>query len=257
SRFWHRFLYDIGVVPTPEPYRKRTSHGMILGADGEKMSKARGNVVNPDLIVDELGADAFRTFEMFMGAFDQAIPWSTEGARGCRRFLDRVWRLMEMLSDADGISKDMAYDVNFTVKKVTEDFERMKFNTAIAQMMSLVNSFYAKGSITRTELRTLVHLLNPVAPHITEEINRLCELGPELFRAPWPVCDERALVRETVEIAVQVNGKVRGRLDVPADLSREAAETYFRELPEIRRLVADKPIRKLVFVPGRLVNIVC
>ncbi|OPZ67143.1 MAG: Leucine--tRNA ligase [Firmicutes bacterium ADurb.Bin467] len=257
SRFWHRFLYDIGVVPTKEPYQKRTSHGMILGADGEKMSKSRGNVVNPDLIVDELGADAFRTYEMFMGAFDQAIPWSTEGARGCRRFLDRVWRLMEMLNSAEGVSKDMAYDVNFAIRKVTEDFERMKFNTAIAQMMSLVNAFYAKGSITRTELRTLLHLLNPVAPHITEEINKLCELGEELFRAPWPACDEAALVRETVEIAVQVNGKVRGRLDVPADLAREGAEAYFRSVPEVRRLVGDKPIHKLVFVPGRLVNIVC
>src|SRR5699024_4247699 len=209
SRFWHRFLYDIGVVPTPEPYQKRTSHGMILGADGEKMSKSRGNVVNPDQIVDELGADAFRMYEMFMGAFDQAIPWSTEGARGCRRFLDRVWRLMEMLVDSDKVSSDMAYDVNFTIKKVSEDYERMKYNTAIAQMMSLVNAFYAKGQVTRGELRILCLLLNPVSPHITEEINELCGLGPELFRSPWPKYDEKALVKETVEIAVQINGKVR------------------------------------------------
>ena len=172
SRFWHHFLYDIGVVPTPEPYQKRTSHGMILGADGEKMSKSRGNVVNPDEIVDELGADAFRLYEMFMGAFDQAIPWSTDGARGCRRFLDRVWRLMEVMTDSEEISADMRYDVHTTIKKVGEDYERMKFNTAIAQMMTLVNQIYQKGSVTRGEMRILIQLLNPVAPHITVEIGR-------------------------------------------------------------------------------------
>ena len=257
SRFWHRFLYDIGVVPTPEPYQKRTSHGMILGADGEKMSKSRGNVVNPDQIVDELGADAFRMYEMFMGAFDQAIPWSTEGARGCRRFLDRVWRLMEMLVDSDKVSSDMAYDVNFTIKKVSEDYERMKYNTAIAQMMSLVNAFYAKGQVTRGELRILCLLLNPVSPHITEEINELCGLGPELFRSPWPKYDEKALVKETVEIAVQINGKVRGRLEIPADLTREGAEAYFAANEDVQKLLGGKAVRKLIFVPGRLVNIVC
>ena len=257
SRFWHRFLYDIGVVPTPEPYQKRTSHGMILGADGEKMSKSRGNVVNPDQIVDELGADAFRMYEMFMGAFDQAIPWSTEGARGCRRFLDRVWRLMEMLVDSDKVSSDMAYDVNFTIKKVSEDYERMKYNTAIAQMMSLVNAFYAKGQVTRGELRILCLLLNPVSPHITEEINELCGLGPELFHSPWPKYDEKALVKETVEIAVQINGKVRGRLEIPADLTREGAEAYFAANEDVQKLLGGKAVRKLIFVPGRLVNIVC
>ena len=257
SRFWHRFLYDIGVVPTPEPYQKRTSHGMILGADGEKMSKSRGNVVNPDQIVDELGADAFRMYEMFMGAFDQAIPWSTEGARGCRRFLDRVWRLMEMLVDSDKVSSDMAYDVNFTIKKVSEDYERMKYNTAIAQMMSLVNAFYAKGQVTRGELRILCLLLNPVSPHITEEINELCGLGPELFHSPWPKYDEKALVKETVEIAVQINGKVRGRLEIPADLTCEGAEAYFAANEDVQKLLGGKAVRKLIFVPGRLVNIVC
>ena len=257
SRFWHRFLYDIGVVPTPEPYQKRTSHGMILGADGEKMSKSRGNVVNPDQIVDELGADAFRMYEMFMGAFDQAIPWSTEGARGCRRFLDRVWRLMEMLVDSDKVSSDMAYDVNFTIKKVSEDYERMKYNTAIAQMMSLVNAFYAKGQITRGELRILCQLLNPVSPHITEEINELCNLGPELFRSPWPKCDETALVKQTVEIAIQINGKIRGRIEIPAGLTRENAEAYFAENAEVQKLLGGKAVRKLIFVPGRLLNIVC
>ena len=257
SRFWHRFLYDIGVVPTKEPYQKRTSHGMILGSDGEKMSKSRGNVVNPDEIVDELGADAFRMYEMFMGAFDQAIPWSTDGARGCRRFLDRVWRMMEFMTEDAGISEDMKFDVNTCIKKVSEDFERMKFNTGIAAMMTLVNAFYAKGSITKGEMTVLIKLLNPVAPHITEEINEMCRCcDGELMHAPWPVCDESALVKSTVEIAMQINGKVRGRMNVPADLTREGAAEYFMALDEIKKLVGDKPVKKLVFVPGRLVNIV-
>ena len=256
SRFWHRFLYDIGVVPTPEPYKKRTSHGMILGANGEKMSKSRGNVINPDDVVDELGADAFRLYEMFMGAFDQAIPWSTEGARGCRRFLDRVWRLMEIMTDEEGVSQDMAYDVNACIKKVGEDYERMKFNTAIAAMMSLVNAFYTKGSITRGEMKILIQLLNPVAPHITEEINQMCGFGPELVRTPWPEYDPAALVKSTVEVALQICGKVRARINVPADLTRENASDYFMACDEVKKLVGDKPVRKLVFVPGRLVNIV-
>ena len=256
SRFWHRFLYDIGVVPTPEPYKKRTSHGMILGANGEKMSKSRGNVINPDDVVDELGADAFRLYEMFMGAFDQAIPWSTEGARGCRRFLDRVWRLMEIMTDDEGVSQDMAYNVNACIKKVGEDYERMKFNTAIAAMMSLVNAFYTKGSITRGEMKILIQLLNPVAPHITEEINQMCGFGPELVRTPWPEYDPAALVKSTVEIALQICGKVRARINVPADLTRESANDYFMACDEVKKLVGDKPVKKLIFVPGRLVNIV-
>ncbi len=257
SRFWHRFLYDIGVVPTPEPYQKRTSHGMILGADGEKMSKSRGNVVNPDEIVDELGADAFRMYEMFMGAFDQAIPWSTDGARGCRRFLDRVWRLQEMLVDDDGVSEDMAFDVHSCIKKVSEDYERMKYNTAIAAMMTLVNAFYAKGSVTKGELSVLIRLLNPVAPHITEEMNALNRCVPgELLHAQWPQYDERKLVKATVEIAVQVNGKMRGRMNVPADLTRDGAADYFLSLPEVQALVDGKAVRKLIYVPGRLLNLV-
>ena len=257
SRFWHRFLYDIGVVPTPEPYQKRTSHGMILGADGEKMSKSRGNVINPDDIVDELGADAFRMYEMFMGAFDQAIPWSTDGARGCRRFLDRVWRLQEMLIDGDGIRDDMAFDVHSCIKKVSEDYERMKYNTAIAAMMTLVNAFYAKGSITKGELRALILLLNPVAPHITEEMNERngCVDG-ELLHAKWPEYDESKLVKSTVEIAVQVNGKMRCRMDVPADLTREGAADYFLPMPEVQSLIDGKSVKKLVYVPGRLLNLV-
>ena len=257
SRFWHQFLYDIGEVSCPEPYMKRTAQGLILGSDGEKMSKSRGNVVNPDDIIDDIGADAFRVYEMFMGAFDQAIPWSTEGARGCRRFLDRVWKLMEMMNDGEGISKDMAYDVNFTIQKVNDDYEKMKFNTAIAQLMTLVNTFYSKGQITRGELKILVQLLNPVAPHMTEEINRICNFCDELVREPWPVCDEKALVRDSVEIALQINGKVRGKLNVPTSITRDDAQEYFMAQEAVQKLVDGKTIRKLIYVPGRLVNIVC
>ncbi|MBP3652282.1 MAG: leucine--tRNA ligase [Clostridia bacterium] len=258
SRFWHQFLYDLGEVSCPEPYMKRTAQGLILGTDGEKMSKSRGNVVNPDDIIDDIGADAFRMYEMFMGAFDQAIPWSIDGARGCRRFLDRVWRMMEFMTDEDTISEDMKYDVHATIKKVSEDFELMKFNTAIAAMMALVNAFYAKHSITKGEMCVLIKLLNPVAPHITEEINEMCGcVNEELIRSAWPKYDEAALVKSTVEVALQVNGKVRGRMDVPADLTREAANDYFMALDEVKKIVGDKQVKKLVFVPGRLVNIVC
>ncbi|MBR0464920.1 MAG: leucine--tRNA ligase [Clostridia bacterium] len=256
SRFWHKFLYDIGAVPTPEPYQKRTSHGMILGENGEKMSKSRGNVINPDDVVDELGADAFRLYEMFMGAFDQAIPWSTESARGCRRFLDRTWRLMEMMTDEEGVSADLKCDVHTAIKKVGEDYERMKYNTAIAAMMSLLNRFYEKGSVTRGEMKIFIQLLNPVAPHITEEMNELCGFGGELVRKPWPEYDPAALVRDTVEVALQICGKVRGRMNVPADLTRENAEAFFMAQDEVKKLVGDKPVRKFIFVPGRLVNIV-
>ena len=256
SRFWHRFLYDIGVVPTMEPYRKRTSHGMILGSNGEKMSKSRGNVVNPDEVVDELGADAFRLYEMFMGAFDQAIPWQTDGARGCRRFLDRVWKLMERLNDNKGISKELAYDINLCIKKVSEDYEQMKFNTAIAAMMTLVNTLYQKPSISKDELGVLIQLLNPVAPHITEEMNEMMGFETELVRRPWPQVDEKALVKDEIEIAVQVNGKVRCRVTVPSDLDRDNANEYVSALPEVQKLLEGKTAKKMVYVPGRLFNIV-
>ena len=256
SRFWHRFLYDIGVVNTPEPYMKRTAQGMILGTDGEKMSKSRGNVINPDDVVDELGADAFRLYEMFMGAFDQAIPWQTDGARGCRRFLDRVWKLMEIMTTDEGVSKDMAFDVHTCIKKVSEDYERMKFNTAIAAMMTLVNQMYAKGHVTRGEVRILLQLLNPVAPHITEEMNELCGFGEALVRAPWPKVDEKALIKDEIEIAVQVNGKVRGRMMVPSTLTRDNANEYFLNNEEALRMIGTSTPKKLVYVPGRLLNAV-
>ena len=255
SRFWHRFLYDIGVVGYPEPYRRRTSHGMILGEDGQKMSKSRGNVINPDDIVDELGADAFRLYEMFMGAFDQAIPWSTNGAVGCRRFLDRLWRLQEMLADSDGIRPEMLAQVHACIKKVTEDYERMKFNTAIAAMMSLVNALYASGQVTRGELSVLVQLLNPVAPHITEEIWRNLGHETSLVHHPWPQWDEKALVRDEVEIAIQMNGKVRGRMMVATSLTARDTDALLAR-QEVQALLAGKTVRKAIYVPGRLLNLV-
>ena len=253
SRFWHKFLYDIGVVPTPEPYQKRTSHGMILGENGEKMSKSRGNVVNPDEIVDELGADTFRMYEMFMGAFDQPIPWSNTGARGCRRFLDRVWRLQEMLAGT-GESADMRGKVHACIKKVTEDYERMKFNTAIAAMMALVNDFYAKGSVTKDELHTLLTLLSPVAPHIAEEMNESLGFGP-LYATPWPKWDESALIADSIELAIQINGKVRARMMAAADAPKEEAEAEAKAHPEIAPLLEGKTVKKIIVVKN-VVNIV-
>ena len=256
SRFWHLFLYDIGVVPTPEPYAKRTSHGMILGENGEKMSKSRGNVINPDDIIAEIGADAFRMYEMFMGAFDQAIPWSTNGAKGCRRFLDRVWRLQEMIAPGEGYSHQIAPLMHETIKKVTEDYERMKFNTAIAAMMTLVNEMYQAGSLRREELKTLLLLLNPVSPHITEEIWESQGFGQPVFRQAWPVWDEAAMAKSQVEIAVQVLGKLRSRIMIPAGMTQEEAEAELPLMPEIVRLLEGKTISKIIFVPGRLVNFI-
>ncbi|MEZ7873188.1 MAG: leucine--tRNA ligase, partial [Eubacteriales bacterium] len=257
SRFWHLFLHDIGMVKAPEPYQRRTSHGMILGENGEKMSKSRGNVINPDDMIDEIGADAFRMYEMFMGAFDQPIPWSINGARGCRRFLDRVWRLQEMLDDkAEGISKDLEISINSTIKKVSEDYERMKFNTAIAAMMSLVNDLYLKGSVTRDELKALLLLLSPVAPHICEEMWQTQGFGSPLYAQPWPAYDENKLVADEVEIALQINGKVRGRLMVPSTMTREEGEKTLPQNPEVIRFTEGKSIMKIIFVPGRLLNLV-
>ena len=256
SRFWHQFLYDIGEVGCPEPYMKRTAQGMILGTDGEKMSKSRGNVINPDEIIDEIGADAFRLYEMFMGAFDQAIPWSTNGAKGCRRFLDRVWRLQEMLVPGEGYSEGLNCLMHETVKKVSLDYEAMKFNTAIAAMMTLVNEMYAAGSVTMGEMRTLLLLLNPVAPHITEEMWERCGFEGTMVRQSWPTWDEAAMVRSEIEIAVQVCGKVRGRIRVPADMTKEQAEAELPTREDVQKLLGGKTVMKVIYVPGRLLNLV-
>ncbi|MCI6966988.1 leucine--tRNA ligase [bacterium] len=255
SRFWHKFLYDIGLVPTPEPYQKRTSHGMILGENGEKMSKSRGNVINPDDIVAEMGADSFRLYEMFMGAFDQPKPWSTTSARGCRRFLERVWRLQDMLSAENGVRDDLKASLHGMIKKVSEDYEAMKYNTAIAAMMSFVNDVYAKGDITKEEFHTLLTLLNPVAPHITEELNELLGYETPLYATAWPKWDEAALVASTIELGVQVNGKVRARVTVPAGLSKEETEARVLAAPEVQPWIEGKTVRKVIAVKN-IVNIV-
>ncbi|NLV58562.1 MAG: leucine--tRNA ligase [Clostridiales bacterium] len=256
SRFWHQVLHDLGYVDAPEPYQKRTSHGMILGENNEKMSKSRGNVINPDDIVSELGADAFRLYEMFMGAFDQAIPWSTNGARGCRRFLDRVWRLQDMIRPGKGFRESLTPLMHETIKKVGDDYEAMKFNTAIAAMMTLVNELYAASGATREELRTLLLLLSPVAPHLCEEMWELMGFGGILALTPWPRYDEAAMKRSQVEIAVQVNGKVRGHLMVSPDLTPEQAAAELPTLEEVRQITGGKPIAKVIFVPGRLCNLI-
>ena len=256
SRFWHLFLYDIGVVPCKEPYQKRTSHGMILGENGDKMSKSRGNVVNPDDCIDEIGADATRMYEMFMGAFDQAIPWNTNGARGCRRFLDRVWRLMDMQKDGEGYRKALTPLMHETIKKVGDDYEAMKYNTAIAQMMTLVNEFYATDGCTRDELKTLILLLYPVSPHICEEMWEVMGFGSGMTFEAWPTYSEAAMKRSEVEIAIQINGKVRGRIMINPDMTREQAETELPGNETVQTLVGDRKIVKLIFVPGRLCNMI-
>ncbi len=256
SRFWHQFLYDIGEVSCPEPYAKRTAQGMILAADGEKMSKSRGNVINPDDVVDEIGADAFRCYEMFMGAFDQAIPWSTNGAKGCRKFLDRVWRLQDSVVPGEAFSPALNAILHETIKKVSEDIEKMKFNTAIAAMMSLVNEMCAQPSVTKADLEALLLILSPVAPHICEEIWQNLGHSEPIHHQPWPAWDESALVKAEVQIAVQINGKVRGRIMVPADLGKAEAEETLPATEAVQKLTAGKTVVKVVFVPGRLLNIV-
>ena len=256
SRFWHKFLYDIGVVPTKEPYQKRTSHGMILGENGEKMSKSRGNVVNPDDVVNEVGADTFRTYEMFLGAFDQSTPWSQQGLKGCYKFIEKVWNLQNIMTDEEGYSAELEKSMHKTIKKVGEDFERMKFNTAIATMMSFLNEVTKKGSITKGEYKTFITLLNPVAPHMTEELWEI--LGGEglLSLTAWPKYDEEKTVDDEIEIVVQINGKIRDKMSVAADLDRAGLESVAMESSRIKELTEGKSIVKVIAVPGKLVNIV-
>ena len=253
SRFWHKFLYDEKIVPCPEPYQKRTSHGMILGSNGEKMSKSRGNVVNPDDIVRDYGADTLRTYEMFIGAFELSASWSEDGVKGCRRFLDRVWKLQDILVDGDTYSEDMETKMHQTIKKVSSDFEHLKYNTAIAAMMALINEFYKKNEINRAEYKTLLLLLNPVAPHITEELWQLMGNEERVYQASWPQYDEAKTVEAAVEIAVQVNGKTRALIKVASDVDKDAAIAAAKEA------LGDKltgNIIKEIYGPGRIVNIV-
>lgn len=253
SRFWHKFLYDQHVVPCPEPYQKRTSHGMILGENGEKMSKSRGNIVNPDDIVRDYGADTLRTYEMFIGAFDLAASWSEDGVKGCRRFLERVWKLQDLVTEETGYSKDLETKMHQTIKKVSSDYENLKYNTAIAAMMALLNEFYKKNAVTRDEYRTLLALLNPTAPHITEELWEKMGYDGHIYESSWPEYEEAKTVEDSVEIAVQINGKVRAVIQVEKDAAKEDV------IAKAKEAIADKltgNIVKEIYVPGRIVNIV-
>ena len=257
SRFWHKFLYDIGVVPTPEPYAKRTSHGMILGENGEKMSKSRGNVVNPDEIVDEYGADTMRLYEMFIGDFEKAAPWSKASIRGCRRFVERYWNLQSVLIDGDKIRPELEGAFNKAIKKVGEDIENIKFNTAIATLMALINDISNVKSINKEELRIFSILLNPFAPHVTEEVYEACKLCDGILaEAEWPEYDESKCVDESVEIVVQVNGKIKAKLNIPVDADKDAVLDLAKNDENVKKAVDGMKIIKEIVVPKKLVNLV-
>ncbi len=256
SRFWHKFLYDIGVVPTSEPYAKRTAQGLILGPDGVKMSKSRGNVIDPNDVVDSFGADVLRTYVLFMGDYEKAAPWSEDSVRGCKRFIDRVWNLQTILTDGDEYSEKLEVAFNKTVKKVSSDIESLKYNTAIAALMTLLNDIYDAGAVTKKELSVFISLLNPFAPHVTEELNEIIG-GKELLAiSQWPTYDEAKCVDATIEIVVQINGKVRTKMNIPAEISNEDAIALAKEDERIKEAIDGKTIVKELYVKGRLVNIV-
>lgn len=256
SRFWHKFLYDIGVVPTKEPYQKRTSHGMILGSNGEKMSKSRGNVINPDDIIAEYGADTLRMYEMFMGAFDQEAPWSTESIKGCFKFLEKVYRLSKIVTPEEGYSKELEATMHKAIKKVSDDYEKMKFNTAIATLMALINDINKLGKITRGELKTFITLLNPVAPHITEEMWEQAGFEGRLYQTTWPEYDESKTIENEIEIPVQVNGKVRATIKVAKEAPNEEVEAVAFENADVKKFTEGHEIVKKIYVPGRIYTIV-
>ena len=257
SRFWHKFLYDIGVVNTPEPYAKRTSHGMILGENGEKMSKSRGNVVNPDEIVDEYGADTLRLYEMFIGDFEKAAPWSQTSIRGCRRFIERYYNLQTILNDTDGIRPELESSFHKAIKKVSDDIENIKFNTAIATLMALINDITATGAITKEELRIFTILLNPFAPHVTEEVFEICKLGDGIVaEQKWPEYDEAKCKDETIEIVVQVNGKIKTKLNIPVESEKNAVLDMAKADANVAKAIENMNIIKEIYVPNKLVNLV-
>ena len=257
SRFWHKFLYDIGVVNTPEPYAKRTSHGMILGENGEKMSKSRGNVVNPDEIVDEYGADTLRLYEMFIGDFEKAAPWSQTSIRGCRRFIERYYNLQTILNDSDGIRPELESSFHKAIKKVGDDIENIKFNTAIATLMALINDITATGAITKEELRIFTILLNPFAPHVTEEVFEICKLGDGIVaEQKWPEYDEAKCKDETIEIVVQVNGKIKTKLNIPVESEKNAVLDMAKADANVAKAIENMNIIKEIYVPNKLVNLV-
>ena len=256
SRFWHKFLYDLGIVPTKEPYMKRTSHGMILGANSEKMSKSKGNVVNPDDIINDFGADTLRLYEMFIGPFDQATPWSMESTKGCFKFLDRVWNLAEMLTDSDenAYSSNLESLMHKTIKKVTSDIEEMKFNTAISTLMTLVNEFYKGKTINKSELKTFLELLNPFAPHLTEEMYSNLGFNKTISETAWPIYDEQKTIDSTIEIPVQLNGKVKGTVKIALDLEESSVKEIVHT--ELKDVLSDKNIVKEIYVKNKIYNIV-
>ena len=257
SRFWHKFLYDIGVVNTPEPYAKRTSHGMILGENGEKMSKSRGNVVNPDEIVDEYGADTLRLYEMFIGDFEKAAPWSQSSIRGCRRFIERYYNLQTILNNAEGIRPELESSFHKAIKKVGDDIENIKFNTAIATLMALINDITATGAITKEELRIFTILLNPFAPHVTEEVFEMCKLGDGIVaEQKWPEYDEAKCKDETIEIVVQVNGKIKTKLNIPVESEKNAVLDMAKADANVAKAIENMNIIKEIYVPNKLVNLV-
>jgi leucyl-tRNA synthetase len=256
SRFWHQFLYDIGLVPTREPYAKRTAQGLILGNDGEKMSKSKGNVVNPNEIIESYGADTLRTYIMFIGDYEKAAPWSDNGAKGCRRFLDRVWKLQDIVADGAGYSNGLETAIHKTIKKVSSDYEDMKYNTAIAALMTLLNDFNRQGQITSDDLKTFILLLYPVAPHITSEIWQKMDMGGRLDQARWPQYDEAKTVDNVIEMAVQINGKVRGTITLPVEAKKDEARDIALSQETIRSYTEGKTIVKEIYVPGKIFNIV-
>jgi leucyl-tRNA synthetase len=256
SRFWHRFLYDIGVVPYAEPYKKRTAQGLVLGPDGEKMSKSRGNVINPNEIIDDMGADTLRTYVMFLGDYEKTAIWSESSVKGCKRFLDRVWKLQEILNDEEDYSKAHLAIIHKTIKKVSQDYEAMKYNTAIAAMMSAINEFYDSGYVTRAELKTFITLLNPIAPHITEEIWEEQSFGGMLNKTMWPEWDEEKTVEDEIEMPVQINGKVRGKMMISKDADLAEAKAKANEDENIKKFLEDKTIVKEIYVAGKIFNIV-
>ncbi len=256
SRFWYKFLYDLGCVPYAEPYAKRTAQGLILGPDGVKMSKSRGNVIDPNEVVDSMGADVLRTYVLFMGDYEQAAPWSENSVKGCKRFIDRIWNLIEIAKEGDEYSEKLSSAMHKTIKKVSSDIEQMKFNTAIAALMTLLNSIYDAGTITYAELKTLIILANPFAPHVTEEMWEKMGFGGTVTDQSWPVYDEAKCVDSTVEIAVQVNGKIKARINVASDISNEAAIAAAKENEAVAALVDGKTVIKELYVKGKLVNIV-
>ena len=256
SRFWHRFLYDIGVVPTPEPYAKRTTQGLILASDGNKMSKSKGNVVNPDDIVKEYGADTLRTYILFIGEYGMAAPWSENGVKGAKKFLDRVMRIESLITDEDIISKELDKELNLTIKKVNQDYEDMKYNTAIAAMMSYVNVLYKQEKVSKKYVKPLLQILNPVAPHVTEELWQRLGFEGYIFESTWPKYDESKIVSEEIEIPVQVNGTVRYRINVPANADEKTIEKIATEVPALSNYLNGKEIKKVIVIKSKIVNIV-